>query len=376
MASVSLSRGLWDPYRVLDVDPNDPDCTCVGLAKSTKLRCQWPFDSRQFNAYQRATAVEILESMSKMDPSNITTAALYSLAQNTLCMDFHQWQADAKSRKWKAKIEDHLRPVKQLQYEPNDTKQPQNGFAKDGDARQQEINKTLERVTAVVAELKASQTLCSELTEKNDRLDRQREEEKAANSWDVARLRQQLTDFQTTAKALDERNAEVESLKRQLDGRNANFEKELKGLRASKARLETAIVLETGSLKKEVRDRERALDEKAQVSEKEAEGLRQELQESNARREASEAKSSRDLEHLGRKLEALSQRYTESGNENAAQMSRLRERDRSIGQLEERMGALKQGLAERDRRVEDLVKQMDVVNGELAEREVGASGTG
>ncbi|KAL9071826.1 MAG: hypothetical protein Q9161_003926 [Pseudevernia consocians] len=469
MAPVSLSRGLWDPYEVLDVDPNNPVCTCVGVAKSTSLRCRWPFASRQFNAYQRATAVEILESMSKRHPSDITTAALYSLAQNTLCMEFHQWQADAKSRKWKVKIEAYL------QYEPNDTKPLQNGFAKDWGASEHEIHKTRETLERVTAELKASQTLCSKLTEKRDKLDRQREDDQVANSREVARLTQQLTDFRT------KRKTEVEHLKRQLDERNAKFEKELKGLRESKTRLETAIILETGSLKKEVRDRDRMLeerarasegeadslrqqlaassgevavlkeakassDEKAQVSEKEADSLRQqlaassrdvevlkeekalsdektqmsekeadslrqqlaassrevevlkeakassdekvkvserkaenvrqELQESNARREALDAKSSRDLKHVGQKLEALNQRHTESRNENAAQISRLQERDRKIERLEEQMDALTQGLAKRDRHVEDLVRQMDVVNVELAEREVGGSGTG
>ena len=112
------------------------------------------------------------------------------------------------------------------------------------------------------------------------------------------------------------------------------------------------------------------------VSERKAENVRQELQESNARREALDAKSSRDLKHVGQKLEALNQRHTESRNENTAQISRLQERDRKIERLEEQMDALKQGLAKRDRHVEDLVKQMDVVKEELAEREVGGSGTG
>ena len=147
MASGSLTKGLWDPYRILEVNPNDSNFTCVGLAKLTGSRCRWPFNSEQFNASQRDNAVKRLEYMSEVHPSEITPAALYSLARDTLCRDFHQWQADAKSTEWKAKIEDFLhkhsespaviRAVRQLAYELPDAKQLLNVVAKDRDASKQ-----------------------------------------------------------------------------------------------------------------------------------------------------------------------------------------------------------------------------------------------
>ena len=87
------------------------------------------------------------------------------------------------------------------------------------------------------------------------------------------------------------------------------------------------------------------------------------------------AKSSQDSKRWGQELEALNEKYAESKNENAAQISRLRERDQKIEQLEEQMRALNQDLAKRDRLVDDLVKQVNVVKEELAEREVGRNGT-
>ena len=107
MSATSLSRDLWDPSRVLDVNPNDPHFTCVGLTLSTGSRCRFTFYSERFKSDQGPTAIKILESMSKMHPSEISRAALYSLAQSTLC-EFHLRQADDWSTKWNAEIEDYL----------------------------------------------------------------------------------------------------------------------------------------------------------------------------------------------------------------------------------------------------------------------------
>lgn len=154
MASGSLTKGLWDPYRILGVNPNDSNFTCVGLARSTGSRCRWSFNSEQFNASRRDNAVKRLRYMSEVHPSEITPAALYSLARDTLCL-FHQRQADAKSTEWKARIEYFLhkhsesraiiRLLRQLEYEPPgveyelpDAKQLLNVVAKDRDASKQE----------------------------------------------------------------------------------------------------------------------------------------------------------------------------------------------------------------------------------------------
>ena len=104
----TFSTDLWDPYSVLDLNPNGPSWTCVGMALSTGRRCRWRIVSEQFSAYQRATTIETLKSMSNVHPSKITQETLLSLARNTLCRDFHQGQADAISYEWKAKIEHYF----------------------------------------------------------------------------------------------------------------------------------------------------------------------------------------------------------------------------------------------------------------------------
>ena len=316
MASTSLSRSSWDPYTVLDVNPKDPNCTCVGFGTYKQKRCGFPLHRiEQFHPSQRITAINCLDSMSKMHPSKIDSAALMVLAENTLCREWHKYQAFQKSNEWKARIELYLHehsqkqavvvvePVRQLQYEVRDTKRLQNGgTAKDSDTSAQEIKATRLALEKVKADLKESETRCSGLIEKNSRLD----EDHAAHSQDIASLKQQLTDSQKWARALalkadeaerlrkrlaDEKVEEVDKLKKQMARRNANFTKDV-----------AAKSTEISGLKARVRE-----------------------------------------------LEGLNQSYIESRSEDAVQVSRLREQDR---------------------KVELLTKQMEAVGRELEVREV------
>lgn len=278
--------------------------------------------------------------------------------------------------------------------------------------------------------LEASQSRCSDLVEKNDRL----EGEHAASSRDFALLERQLAELQTDAKSRDELNGKVEQLKRLTDERHATFEKyaaarsnEMRALKDSKARLEgmmTTSTLEISSLKqkvqaldtraerseKEVKDlrqkleasgREIAdlqsknekieqdqkigqLDEKVQALDaraKRSEGaeidLRQKLQTSNERYDALEKRSSGDSKRLGERLDALELKYKKSKDENIKQ-------DRKIGQFVERMDKMRRDfdkvegeisaytsqLQEQDRNMKQLVGQMGVLNKALIEREV------
>lgn len=378
MAPVSLSRHVWDPYRVLDVDPNDSNSTCVGLAKTTGYRCRWHFYSEQFNASQRANAVNRLESMSEMHPSEVTQAELYSLAQNTLCRDFHQYQADAKSTEWKAKIEDYLRrhiesqtvagPTTQLHNGFDGAKKLPNGIAKDRDASEQEVKATRETLEQMTAKINESQTLCSELMQVNKKLDKQRQDDRAANSRDVAQLWRELTDFQTKAKVLVEHDIqEREVLKRRLEGMSANLEndiassKAIQGLRDSKARLEkatTASILETSNLKAEVRNVNKKLDEKAATNEEEADGLREQFRD-----------GSQEVQRLRQELEVLNQKFTESQGENTARQFRLQEQERKVERLEQQMMKVKEDSMRRDECVEQLTEQMNKVKEDLTRRD-------
>ena len=271
MASVSSSRDLWDPRSVLNVDPMDPDCQCVGEASTTGRRCRWDFRSEQFNASQKAAAAKQLNSMAETHPSKVSSAALESLARNTLCRDWHKGQAYAKSQKWKAAVDTYSRQhgeqltlaiaVGQLQLDLDDGKQLRGSIARERDAAEQEVKATRQA-------LETSQARCAELMEKIDRSDSQRKEDQAANSRSVARLRQQLTESRTSVKTLDQQLA--------ASDREVAILKEAKAVEEGKTKL----------------------------GEREAEGLRREIRESKARYDALQAESSRETRRLEELLEA------------------------------------------------------------------------
>lgn len=271
MTPISLSMDVWNPRHVLDVDPMDPYCQCVGEASSTGRRCRWDFRSEQFNPHQKAAAAEQLKSMAETHPSEVTSAALESLAGNTLCRDWHKGQVYAKSQAWKAAIETYSRQhgerltlaiaVRQLQLELDDGKQLRSSIARERDASKQEVKATRQA-------LETSQARCAELMEKIDTSDSQRKEDQAANSRGVARLRQQLTELRTSVKTLDQ----------QL----AASDREVAILKEAKASEEG----------------------KTKMGEREAENLRGELRESKARYEALQAESLRETRRLEELLEA------------------------------------------------------------------------
>lgn len=333
--------------------------------------------------------------MSERHPSEVTQAELNSLARNTLCRDFHQWQADAKSTEWKAKIEDYLRrhiesqtvagPTTQLHNGFDGAKKLPNGIAKDRDASEQEVKATRETLEQMTAKINESQTLCSKLMQVNKKLDKQRQDDRAANSRDVAQLWRELTDFQTKAKVLVEHDVrEREILKRRLEGMSANLEndiassKAIQGLRDSKARLEkatTASILETSNLKAEVRNVTKKLDEKAATNEEEADSLREQFRD-----------GSQEVQRLRQELEVLNQKFTVSQGENTARQFRLQEQERKVERLEqqmakvkedeeqltEQMNKVKEDLTRRDANVEQLTAQMNNLKEDLTKREANA----
>lgn len=395
--SLGSRRNLWDPYQVLDIYPNSRNSSCVGLAKTTGRRCRWSFYSEQYSDSQLATAVRQLDSMAAVHPSDVTPAQLHSLARNTLCRDFHQGQAYDVERDWRATIDAFVRENGEMLALAGEVRQLAIDIVREREAAEADVRKARQA-------LEASQSRCSDLVEKNDRL----EGEHAASARDFALLKRQLVELQTDAKSL---SGKVEQQKRLTDERHASFEKyaaaksnEMKALRESKARLDgltTTNTMEISSLKQKVqaldarakRSEEEANDlrqeletrgreivdlqeakasseKKADLSEQEAKRTRQELRDSNARHEALETRSS-DLET----------KYDESKKETI-------EQDRKIGQLVHKMDVMRQDfqdskdknlahtsqLRDQDREMKQLVGQMGLLNKALIEREVSRTG--
>lgn len=340
-----------------------------------------------------------LKFMSAMHPSKIDYSTLMVLAQNTLCY-WHGSQADNICAEWEDAIEDYLRensqsraavtPVKQEPYEARDAKQLRNGSAKVEATSEQEMTEMRHALGEVQAELEKSEARCSALLAKNSKLDRQQEEERASNARNIDLLRQnsrsiesvtqQLTNFQTWAKAQEEQKVEAaeqlkkrlaekadeaDKLRGQLAGRNANFEKNVAASSKEISRLEARVKELEALNRKYADDREedarqiarlREQDRKVEVLTKQMDTMeksRSQLAGRNAEFEKNISASSKEtsrLEARVRELEALNRQYADGREEDATQISRL---------------------GEQDRKVEVLTKQMDAVSRELEEREVG-----
>lgn len=290
-----------------------------------------------------------------MHPSSIGYPTLIVLARNTLCY-WHGNQADRICAEWKEAIQDYLpehnqrlaavTPVKREPYEARDAfKQLQNGSAKESDASEQEIEIMRHALEEVKAELAKSEARCSNLIEKNSKLDAQREEEQASTSQildSLKQLKQQLTDDQTGQQALEEqkskeaeqlkkllaeKNDEAKTLRSQLIGRNRNFQTHVAASSKEISRLE-ARVKELEALNRDLVDGRDEDENKLAASSKEIAGLEARVKE----------------------LEALNRNLVDGRAEDATRLERLREQDR---------------------KVESLTKGIDAVRRELEVREVG-----
>lgn len=364
---------LWDPYAVLNVHPDDPDCTCVGTAFSTQSRCKWPFYTEQFDPDRRTTAAGFLESMARVHPAEITRDALISLARCTLCRDWHQRQAGAVGAEWKAKIDRFLREgsgasggsVTQLRYGSDGGKQLlRNGFGWDKGASEQGVEEMRQRLEEVTGELRASQSRCCGLEGRSaeaELLKRQLEERNARFEKDKAASWKEIGVL-SESKARLER--ELVGLKTEVDQKARTSKGEADGLRRQLQDSKDESSQEIQRLRQELEARDKTLDERARTDGEEANGLRQQLQDSNDR-------SSRNIQRLRQELKDLSLNYTESKDENTKLNSRLQEQDRHAEHLIKQTNEANQDLAKRDQHIDQLVEQKEEMQQELAEREVG-----
>jgi hypothetical protein len=99
MATVALPPGSWDPYRALDLNPNET-VTCIGHARSKRQECR-----SQVSKNSRDKACQILNQLStrtqKLDDLG---AQLRELAQLLLCEAYHQTQADEIVNRWQCNL--------------------------------------------------------------------------------------------------------------------------------------------------------------------------------------------------------------------------------------------------------------------------------
>ena len=390
MTSASLSKGLWDPCRILDVHLDAPSFQCFAIAARTDARCRWTSDSERFSASQHVAALKSLLAMSEKHPAGITRAALHALAQSTMC-ELHQRQAADKSSEWKARIDRYVR---------------EHGELLERDAEIERLRRQLEGSKANLEESCSEiASLKAEAWEADKRID----ERAKASEEEAKDLRQQLDASSREvadllkAKMLSDYGAELsevsmESMRQELRASNARHEALEATIKDSERKVEEGKDLrqQLDASSREVADllgAKTSSDEKARLSEVEVESMRQELRASNARHEALEAK----IKDSKRKLEALSQRYSASKNERMELQEHMEEvkqdlakrdqhieqlveqkegaertsveRDQNVKQLVEQKDGMKQGLVERDQHIKQLEEQKEGVRQELAKRD-------
>ena len=337
MGSLNQSRDLWDPRSVLDVDPMDPDCQCVGEASTTGRRCRWDFRSEQFNASQKAAAAKQLNSMAQTHPSEVTSAALESLARNTLCRDWHKGQAYATSRRWKAALETYARQhgeridVRQLQFELDEGEQLRGSIARERDAAEQEAKATRQALEKMQFDLDDGKQLRGSIARERDvaeqevKATRQALEKMQFDLDDGKQLRGSIARERDTAEqeakatrhALETSQTRCAELMEKIDRSDSQRKEDQAANSRGVARLRQQLTELRTSVKTldqqlAASDREvailkeaKAVEEgKTKMGEREAEGLRQEVRENKARYEALQAESTRDTRRLEELLEA------------------------------------------------------------------------
>ena len=160
-------RGLqarWDPYRTLDIYPNDPDFTCVGIAVYSNARCRWQF--YDYSIVRAACAG--LDTMAGKHPADVTRRDLELLAEKVLCSN-HGKQMYTVVREWEEKIEGFLREsgrtLANMETVSND-RQPQRS--------QRSFEEELESVRRGMGDLRVErdgfQTRCTKSQEEVERL--------------------------------------------------------------------------------------------------------------------------------------------------------------------------------------------------------------
>jgi hypothetical protein len=92
---------IWDPYVILEFcNPDRGAFTCVGYAPSQGRRCRNPIA-----AHNRAAVQDMLDRMASKSPkSSVVADLLAKIAPLSLCVRYHQDQAQKMVRQWESKI--------------------------------------------------------------------------------------------------------------------------------------------------------------------------------------------------------------------------------------------------------------------------------
>ena len=389
MALFGSGVEAWNPCKILDVYPNTTMSTCVGT-NSSGFRCGWRLvPNDQFSAAQLAVAAKQLRAMAAKHPSDVTSAEIRVLVQNTLC-GFHQRQIGSVEGKWEAEMDDFVREHGGMLGARGAVKHSQREVA------EETVQFDLNEVKKACKVLEASQARCSERMEKVDTL----EKDQATSSRNLAEVTRLMAELRTDVKARDELDTKIGRLETQMRAKHADLKKtatagskETQKLRNGNAQLSSMLTTnndELASLKAKVRDADRALEERAKrsedevkdlrrqleangreigflkearasleekthTSEREANSLRQELQQTNDRHADLQARSDDAWTRLTDSLQTLDQKHTD----------RHESHSRAIDLLQAATASLKESANTRENQLETLRQELQASNARL-----------
>ena len=200
----------WNPYKVLNIDPEHPDFFCLGKSASKgNARCRKRIDSEDIH-----DASIILDKMATDGPEHHKLQRrLQMLARLTLCKDWHQHQSIQVVHAWTQQIQEWLDESEELRK-----------LQKQQKAYQKERRGLKERIDELSSELERLRTANGR--ELRMRLDEEAKHEGmndtlAAKSQECESLQVQLTRSQdygeSLAKEMKHTVRDLEVIKRQLE---------------------------------------------------------------------------------------------------------------------------------------------------------------
>lgn len=322
---ISGLRTLWDPYQILDIYPNDPEFSCVGIAFYSNARCRWQFFDRSIG---RAACAR-LDMIAMKHPSEVTRESLELLAERVLCHN-HQKQLYEKIEGWERRIAEYLSESGErlaVAAEPEHGRQQTSW-----DYLKREIEDVRKEMESLKAERDEVQNRCTKSETEVEKLRTQQHQSLERSEQVEKRLKGKLVDSESTIQRLKEdaraRLDEITFLNEQLaDSQKSAAAKadevqhltgKLEGSTQSSERLETLYSGKIFHLNKHLTDRDaqvQELDEKLSESQKQTSNLDKCLIDSKSR--------------VGR-LENANQALRESGSENKKHLSRLEQQNQQL----------------------------------------------
>jgi chromosome segregation ATPase len=290
-----MASRKWDAYRTLNiVGRGSYGTTCVGETTYGK-RCRWDISTERFRSI-----CSILDEMEKKPPKEASDF-LPRLAQLSLCLDYHQDQADIVADDWQSGIDDAA-----SEYEKSDG-----------------LRSRIEALEKALKEEKANgERLRAQVCELNGKLERQTPN--FATALDHLEMRIDNGNLTRRVEQLEgelvESRGELEKLKKSLVGQRSQLSSELELERQKTAKLKKDLK-ESNTVRDAASEGLADLTSQAITDAKKAAELRK--QSAKEKRAKEKRANQKKLVELKENLDQVEERHAASLKESEALRSRL-----------------------------------------------------